>query len=178
MARTSRAWLARLVGNHSHRSAYAASMLLPSALRRPLYRCAYALLRVYWFLARPAVAGVKAVLTDGPLVLLVRHTYGPGSWDFPGGAIKRRELPVSAVRREMAEELGVTIEDWRALGEIKGRMNHRRDTLHCFRAELSGPALTPDAGELAAAQWFPSDQLPAKLGGYARQILELLDGAP
>jgi 8-oxo-dGTP diphosphatase len=149
-------------------------------LRRLLYRCAYLLLRVYWFATRPEVSGVKAVLTDGPQVLLVRHTYGPASWDLPGGAIKRREPPQNAIRREMAEELGIPIEDFEALGEVTGRMHHRRDTLHCFRAELAEPALTLDYGELVTARWFPRDQLPAELGGYVRRILELLrrgDGA-
>jgi 8-oxo-dGTP pyrophosphatase MutT (NUDIX family) len=148
-------------------------MPLHLTLRRLAYRCAHALLRGYWFLARPAVSGVKAVLTDGARILLVRHTYGPGSWDLPGGTIKRHELPLSAVRREMAEELGITIEDWRALGELTGRMHHRRDTLHCFRAELADPPLTLDLGELAAAQWFPRDQLPPELGSYVQRILEL-----
>jgi len=132
------------------------------------------MLRVYWFVARPAVSGVKAVLTDGPTVLLVRHTYGPESWDLPGGVIKRRELPASAVRREIAEELGVTIEDFLLLGEVKGRMHHRRDTLHCFRAELDDPPLTLDLGELCAARWFRHDELPAELGGYVRPILALV----
>jgi 8-oxo-dGTP pyrophosphatase MutT (NUDIX family) len=148
-------------------------MPLHVTLRRLGYRSAHMLLRGYWFLARPAVSGVKAVLTDGSRVLLVRHTYGPASWDLPGGSIKRRELPLSAVRREMAEELGITIEDWRPLGAITGRMHHRRDTLHCFRAELADPPLTLDLGELAAVEWFPRDHLPSELGRYVKRILEL-----
>ena len=61
---------------------------LPVGLRRRAYRLAYALLCVYWFVRRPECHGVKCVLTDGALVLLVRHTYGPPLWDLPGGAIK------------------------------------------------------------------------------------------
>jgi ADP-ribose pyrophosphatase YjhB (NUDIX family) len=141
------------------------------ALRRLGYRFAYASLRVYWFARRPPVSGVKCVLTDRDRVLLVRHTYGPAEWLLPGGAIKRRERPLSAVRREMREELGIDIEHWRALGEVTGRMHHRRDTLHCFQAELHDPVLTIDRGELAAAGWFSRRELPPDLGRYVHPIL-------
>jgi 8-oxo-dGTP pyrophosphatase MutT (NUDIX family) len=144
---------------------------LPVAVRRSAFRFAYAVLRVYWFLARPSVHGVKCVLTDEDRVLLVRHTYGRADWDLPGGSIKRREPPRSAARREMREELGITIEDWTSLGEVTGRMDHRRDTLHCFQAELRDPVLTLDPGEIDVASWFGRDELPPDLGRYVVPIL-------
>ncbi len=147
------------------------SVQLPVALRRRAYRLAYLLLRVYWFVARPRTNGVKCVLTDGDRVLLVRHTYGRAEWELPGGSIKARERPSSAARREMHEELGVAIEDWTALGEISGRTRHRRETLHCFRAELHDPVLTLDRGEIDAARWFPRSELPPDLGRYVQPIL-------
>src|SRR5437870_4690431 len=76
------------------------------AVRRRGYRVAFALLRVYWFVRRPALHGVKCVLTNGDQVLLVRHTYGSRDWDLPGGAVSRGEPPVATARREMHEELG------------------------------------------------------------------------
>jgi 8-oxo-dGTP pyrophosphatase MutT (NUDIX family) len=144
---------------------------LAVALRRPAYRLAYALLRLYWFIARPSVLGVKCVLTDGDRVLLVRHTYGAAEWVLPGGAVKRGEHPLAAARREMHEELGVAVENWTPLGVLTGRLHHRRDTIHCFHAELGDPVLDLDRGEIAAAGWFPRDSLPADLGGYVRPIL-------
>jgi 8-oxo-dGTP pyrophosphatase MutT (NUDIX family) len=117
------------------------------------------------------VSGVKCVLTHGDHVLLVRHTYGPKCWDLPGGAIKRTENPLSAARREMSEELGVSIDDWRALGELVVTVHHRNDRVHCFQAELSDPELNIDRGELAAASWFPRRELPGDLGRYAGRIL-------
>src|SRR5437588_3478638 len=148
-------------------------MKLPVPFRRLAYRLAYRGLRVWWFVARPAVAGVKCVLADGDRVLLVRHTYGPAHWDLPGGSIKRREAPVHAARREIDEELGLRIEDWEALGTVTGRMDHRRDTPHCFRAQLSSPRLTLDPGEIATAQWFPRSELPPRLAHYVRPILSI-----
>jgi 8-oxo-dGTP pyrophosphatase MutT (NUDIX family) len=150
---------------------------LPVGLRRPLYRLAYRLLCVYWFVRRPECHGVKCVLTDGEQVLLVRHTYGQQVWELPGGSIKWREQPLHAARREMHEELGVAIDDWASLGELTGRMQHRRDTLHCFRAEVRDPALTLDLGELATARWFARNELPADVGRYVHPILVRLQHA-
>ena len=147
---------------------------LPVGIRRLLYRVAYALLCVYWFIRRPDAHGVKCVLTDGDLVLLVRHTYGPSDWEIPGGAIKSGEPPVQAARRETQEELGVTIRDWTALEQVTGRLLGRRDTLHCFHAEVRDPTLTLDLGELSCARWFARDKLPSDIGYYTGHILAQL----
>jgi 8-oxo-dGTP pyrophosphatase MutT (NUDIX family) len=144
-------------------------LLLP--LRRLGYRLAYAGLRVYWFVRRPKVSGVKCLLTDGDEVLLVRHTYGPRVWDLPGGAIKRGETPLTAARREMQEELGVSIDDWRTLGAVSVEVDHREDHVHCFQAEVPSRELAIDGAEIATACWFPREQLPPKLGRYALRIL-------
>ena len=148
---------------------------LPVPLRRLGYRTAYAGLRVWWLVRRPHVSGVKCVLTYGDRVLLVRHTYGHGSWDLPGGSIKRGESPETTARREMNEELGVDVEKWRAIGRFSGCLDHRRDQLYCFQAELDGGAIEHDRGELAAAEWFARGRLPSDLGRYVRPILAHVD---
>jgi ADP-ribose pyrophosphatase YjhB (NUDIX family) len=145
---------------------------LPVPIQRLGYRVAYTVLRTYWFIRRPKLSGVKCVLTDGNEVLLVRHTYGPRAWDLPGGAIKRGEAPATAARREMTEELGVSIDDWRALGTVTVVVDHRRDLVHCFQAQAPERAVTIDRGELAAAGWFARDGLPSDLGRYAGRILD------
>jgi 8-oxo-dGTP pyrophosphatase MutT (NUDIX family) len=143
-----------------------------TALRRLAYRSAYVLLRGYWFLRRPQKLGVKCLLTDGQQVLLVRHTYGHSDeWDLPGGSVKRGEAPVAAAGREIKEELGVAVEDWQPLGQMFGHVNHRRDRLHCFQAELRDALITIDYGELAEARWFARAELPPKLGRYVTPIL-------
>lgn len=150
-------------------------MHLPVPVRRFGYRSAYAALRVYWFLFRPTMSGVKCVLTDGDRVLLVRHTYGPRAWDLPGGSVKSGEAPVSAAQREMYEELGVSVDSWRLFGELRAVIDHRRDHVHLFQAELESPRLNIDRGELRAAGWFRRTELP-RVGRYTRQILALADG--
>jgi 8-oxo-dGTP pyrophosphatase MutT (NUDIX family) len=144
---------------------------IPVAVRRAALRGAYTGLRVYWFLAHPEVEGVKCVLTRGEQVLLVRHTYGDRGWDLPGGRARRDEPPVRTATREMHEELGVLIDKWAPLGEVVGTVDHRRDRMQCFQAELRDGRLRIDLGELAAVQWFPRRQLPDRVCHYVREIL-------
>jgi 8-oxo-dGTP pyrophosphatase MutT (NUDIX family) len=146
-------------------------MKLPVPVRRVGYRVAYWLLRVYWFLLRPRVSGVKCLLTDGDLVLLVRHTYGDRRWDLPGGTMRRREQPIAAARREIAEELGIEVDEWESLGELSSYVYFRHDRLYCFQAELRDPELTLDLGELSVARWFPRDQLPDKPARFVQPVL-------
>jgi 8-oxo-dGTP pyrophosphatase MutT (NUDIX family) len=140
-------------------------------LRRLGYRIAYRLLQVFWFVARPRKKGVKCLITCRDRVLLVRHTYCARSWDIPGGAIKRREAPLAAARREMGEELGLGGVTWTEIGEITGSVHHRRDTIHCFRAEMCEPSLTVDRGELATVDWFARSALPEDLAPYVGSVI-------
>jgi 8-oxo-dGTP pyrophosphatase MutT (NUDIX family) len=156
-------------------ASYPACVELIVPLRRWGYRAAYAALRGYWFVARPQTSGVKCVLTDGDRVLLVRHSYGPRGWDLPGGSIKSGESPASAARREMQEELGLSVDSWDALGELEVEIDYRRDRIHCFKAELHSPVLRLDRGELLTADWFLPGELP-RVGGYTRQILAWAEG--
>ena len=146
-------------------------MRLPVTLRRLGFRLVYAILRIYWFVFRPRLSGVKCVLTDGTRVLLVRHTYGSRNWEVPGGGIKRHEPPSRAARREMREELGVDVEAWTALGELPATIHARRGMLHCFQATVPDVKIAPDRGELAAARWFAPTELPSHLGPDVASII-------
>lgn len=146
-------------------------MPLTVKMRRVAIRCAYLALRVYWFLRRPELSGVKCVLTDGNDVLLVRHTYGRRIWDLPGGTVRRRETPIAAARREMQEELGRRIDEWADLGELYVRNNHHRDNMRLFHAAVPDRQLDIDLTELDCADWFPRDQLPPDLNRVVPAIL-------
>jgi hypothetical protein len=75
----------------------------------------------------------------------------------------------------MREELGVDLDDWQPVGQLDVAIDHRRDRVHCFQAELHPPPqLTLDLGELSAAQWFDRHALPP-VGRYTQQILALVD---
>jgi 8-oxo-dGTP pyrophosphatase MutT (NUDIX family) len=146
-------------------------MKLPVAVRRTAYRVAWVGLQVYSYVRRPQMRGAKCLLSDGDLVLLVQHTYGSRKWDLPGGALKRHETPVEAARREVHEELGVLIEDWTALGELRVAQSGRDDTIHCFQAEVRAPQLAVNEAEIATTRWFPRADLPSELARFVAPIL-------
>lgn len=56
---------------------------------------------------------VAGALRSGSQVLLCHRTpqrrWYPNVWDFPGGHVEEGEHPADALRRELLEELGVTV---------------------------------------------------------------------
>jgi 8-oxo-dGTP pyrophosphatase MutT (NUDIX family) len=122
---------------------------------------------------RPRTQGVKCILRDeAGRVLFVRHTYGNrAAWELPGGGMRRRESPETAVRREMREELGIALADLRAVGEVEVAGSHKRTLLHCFEATTGGAALELADAEIARARWAPADAPPRPLGPDAAVLL-------
>ncbi len=161
--------LEAMVVNSVALSAYAGTVILPVPLQRLGYRFAYTVLRVYWWLFRPSSSGVKCVITHRDNVLLVRHTYGPRGWELPGGSRKRNEDAEATASREILEELGLSIDSWRSLGQIEVVVDHHTDSLYCFQADApapdgGAPELVLEAGEIATAEWFPKGRAPASAG--------------
>jgi 8-oxo-dGTP pyrophosphatase MutT (NUDIX family) len=152
--------------------------LLPVPVRRAGFRVAHALLRVYWVIARPHSQGVKCVVREGDDVIFVRHTYGDrGAWELPGGGVRRNEAPREAAAREIREELGVDLADWRLLGDIRVRRHGKHTTISCFEGRAAGRSIVVDEGELREVRWCSVDRAPEPLGKDARMILDELLGA-
>jgi 8-oxo-dGTP pyrophosphatase MutT (NUDIX family) len=152
---------------------------LPVPVRRLAYRVAHAGLRAYWRVARPHTRGVKCVVRDGDSVVFVRHAYGDRRrWELPGGGIKRGEDPRDTAAREAREELGLDLDDWRALGSVEAYGYGKRTTVICFEAVAPARTLTVDAGEIEEARWFALADPPAPLGLDARVVLTRLLGPP
>jgi 8-oxo-dGTP diphosphatase len=71
-------------------------------------------------LALDVVQVVGAAILEGDRVLVAQRSGGPydGCWEFPGGKVEPGEADLSALVREIAEELGVPIEPQEFLGEV------------------------------------------------------------
>ena len=147
-------------------------MSIPISLRRAAYRCAYTLLRVYWYIVQPQVRGTLALLIHGNQLLLIRNTYGRPGWTLPGGMMKRKEEPIVAMQREVHEEVGITLEVVQQVGTFTGRQVHRRDTIYIFVAQVPSSAIQINPGEILDARWFPLTDLP-HLSTYAQRALAM-----
>lgn len=100
-----------------------------------------------------SVTGV--VIRDGK-VLLCRHTYGGGKGLLivPGGYIEHGESPQDAVRRELLEETGVTVEPGRLLAVRFGE----KDWYAAFCAEYVCGEAAPDQDENDLVVWMDTEE--------------------
>lgn len=60
---------------------------------------------------RHYVGAVGVIVNDAGQVLLIEHVFRPHyPWGLPGGWVEQNESPAEAVRREIEEELDLTVE--------------------------------------------------------------------
>jgi len=80
-----------------------------------------------------------------------------GQWEFPGGKRKPEETFETALVREIAEELSVSIKVGQSLGEYSQPTNNLIINLHCFIViEWQGEFVPTDHDKL---QWCSIDEL-------------------
>jgi 8-oxo-dGTP diphosphatase len=114
-------------------------------------------------------AGV--VIEDGRVLLTQRKagTHLAGAWEFPGGKVHPGEDPREALRRELAEELGIES----TAGEILDVTFHRYEDgdeanrkavlLMFFEARLDPASPPPRALDVAAFTWAGPEGLDPSL---------------
>lgn len=115
---------------------------------------------------------VRAVVLneDGEVLLVRPHGYRDGEWTLAGGGVEDGESPVEAMRRELAEELGVGLEAdlselvvtnrfiYSAEHKLKRNLDHDGQDAVMFACRIGKKApLRLQAEEIADARWFPAD---------------------
>jgi 8-oxo-dGTP diphosphatase len=127
-----------------------------------------------------AVRVVAAVLRDASgRVLIAQRPAGKhmaGYWEFPGGKVAAGESGEQALRRELAEELGVSLRRCHPLLQLRHDYADRVVELDVFVVDEYGGE--PSGLETQALKWV----LAAELGAQAllpadRPIIEALNAA-
>lgn len=140
----------------------------PAPLHRALLPLAHAV-RHRWRQWRKApIAGVSVIVTNpAGEILLLRHSYGPDVWALAGGGLAKGEKPAEAARREVHEELGITLDnvpdDWAPIAIMEEQISGSAHTAYVFAAGTDQPPC-PDRREVIEARFFAGDNLPEKLG--------------
>lgn len=143
----------------------------------PLLRAAHRL-RVLWlWLTRPLTMGCRAILIERPpsggtnRVLLIRHSY-IGGWHLPGGGVDRGETLEQAMRREVREEVGLTVEASARLLGLYARFRHgASDHVGVFVVEGWAGTVAVDGFEILEAAFFALDALPSDTSPATRRRL-------
>lgn len=112
------------------------------------------------------------VVNDNGEFLLVRpHGYRDGEWTLAGGGVEHGETVHQAMRREIAEELGVALEEdleqlpvgnrfiYSAEHKAKRALDHDGQDAAMFLVRLpSDVAIAMQAEEIAEVRWFSRDE--------------------
>ena len=152
--------------------------LIPAPLHRLALRLAHGVRRRWWRLFRVRLEGCRVLAIDSAgRVLLIRHSYGSGTWLLPGGGIARGEAPLAAGLRELAEETGLSLAQARCLAVIDEPLYGTVNRVHLVCGTAQGD-LRCDGREVIAARFFaatdwPDDlspRLAAQLAGWIEKV--------
>lgn len=116
---------------------------------------------------------VRAVVVNdkGEFLLIRPHGYRDGEWTLAGGGVEDGETVHQAMRREIAEELGVALEEdleqlpvgnqfiYSAEHKSKRALDHDGQEAAMFAVRIPrDTAIILQAEEIADARWFTFDE--------------------
>ena len=126
---------------------------------------------------RQPVGAVGAVFDEQGRVLLVEHVFRTDfPWGLPGGWIERGEDPRRTVKREIQEELGLSVEVGPLLlSEQIGmarRSTHPRHLGLAYCCRLTGGIWNPTS-EVLSVEWTRPDEIRHELAPFQQKAVML-----
>ncbi|MGQ4513649.1 NUDIX domain-containing protein [Streptomyces sp. DW26H14] len=126
---------------------------------------------------KPTVS--MAIIAHEGAVLMIRRRQREGEllWAFPGGAVEEGETAEEAAVREVTEEVGLTVESVKVLGE-RVHPKTQRAMVYTACSVVDGEPAVLDEEEIAEVAWVKHDEIPAHVPyGLFEPVQEYLDGA-
>jgi 8-oxo-dGTP pyrophosphatase MutT (NUDIX family) len=114
---------------------------------------------------RPS-CGVVAVRDDDQIALVSqwRYVHGKMSLEIPTGGSDPGETPLTAAKRELAEETGLAAASWTELGAIDNSNGVTTDVSHMFLArDLSATVQERQGDERIELVWLPFADVVARV---------------
>lgn len=112
--------------------------------------------------AEPWLHVVAAVIrgNDDTILLAQRpaHKHQGGKWEFPGGKVEPAEIPITALHRELHEELGIAVQQAQPLIKVRHVYPERAVLLDVW--EVTAFTGEPHGREGQPVAWFAAEQLP------------------
>jgi ADP-ribose pyrophosphatase YjhB (NUDIX family) len=114
---------------------------------------------IYWQLTLPEAEGVKLLIECNDKFLMIRETYGPKHWTFPGGRMRRYELPEDAAIRKAQEEVGITLYTPAYLGSYFHTRQYKRDAICVYHSCVTTTEHHPDTSIVVESGWFAREDM-------------------
>ncbi|HXK35448.1 MAG TPA: NUDIX hydrolase [Candidatus Paceibacterota bacterium] len=137
------------------------------------YKLKHQLRKLYWFLLRPKTTGVKCIIKHQGRILMIKRTLPNSKWVFPGGAVMKGESFMDAAKREVKEDLGLTLNNVTELGNFTTKVHYRTETIYCFTGEVTDTNLSGDEVKLSEVKWFSPEELPHPLTPISQKVYDL-----
>jgi len=119
--------------------------------------------------------GVRAILVKDNHVLLVKHTYLP-QWYLPGGGIDQGETPLTAIKRELQEEVGISLKTEPKLFSVYYSNHEKRDDYIIIYSSEDFEQDKASSGEIDTYYWFDLTYLPENISPATRRRIEEFQG--
>jgi 8-oxo-dGTP diphosphatase len=122
------------------------------------------------------VVSMAIIARDGA-VLMIRRRQKEGEllWAFPGGAVEEGETAEQAAVREVAEEVGLTVESQKALGQ-RIHPQTGREMVYTACTVVDGEPAVLDEEEIAEVAWVKHAEIDQHVPrGLFEPVREYLD---